>query len=201
MDEPLRYDDEELAYAFGPSTLARGREYFHDGRVVELDVNAGNPRIMLIHGRVSGSLGRTYATTVTVAEDPSGLWVESRCTCPMVRMCKHAAALLLAAEEQYAEGQEQVPQWERQLALLLEELDDEALRTTVPKTPLGLQVELATSTAARSWRNADDPSRLGRGTLRVRPVRQGARAGWVRSGVSWADVPQLDRRDDLDPAQ
>src|SRR3954447_23923749 len=154
MDEPLRYDDEELAYAFGPSTLARGREYFHDGRVVELDVNAGNPRIMLIHGRVSGSLGRTYATTVTVAEDPSGLWVEARCTCPMVRMCKHAAALLLAAEEEASEGRARVPQWERQLGLLLEELDESAVRAAAEKEPLVLLVEIAPSPPPNRYRGA-----------------------------------------------
>src|SRR4051812_12806676 len=93
------YDDAELTYAFGAATLERGRDYQLRGHVLEVDVNATNPRITLVHGRVLGSSSRVYATTVTVAEDPSGLWVESRCTCPMVRMCKHAAALLLAAEE------------------------------------------------------------------------------------------------------
>src|SRR3954452_7452032 len=182
MDEPLRYDDEELAYAFGPSTLARGREDFHDGRVVELDVNEGNPRIALLHGRVAGSLGRTYATTVTVSEDPSGLWVEARCTCPMVRMCKHAVALLLAAEEEYSEGRARVPQWERQLGLLLEELDEDAARAAAPKDPLGLMVELAPAPPPHRSAGGRTGSRR---SLRVRPVRKGKRDQWVRTGVSW----------------
>ncbi|MDX6326154.1 MAG: hypothetical protein QOK15_2508 [Nocardioidaceae bacterium] len=200
MAEPLRYDDEELSYAFGPMTLARGREYHHRGRVIELDVNASNPRISLIHGRVLGSASRTYATTVTVAEDPSGLWVEARCTCPMVRMCKHAAALLLAAEEQYAEGRARVPEWERQLGLLLDELDDDAVRASAPKEPLALMVEL--SPLAPPTRFGPGPAeRASRRSLRMRPVRKGAREKWIRTGVSWTDVPSLGNRPEFRPAQ
>ena len=33
-----------------------------------------------------------------------------------------------------------------------------------------------------------------RGTLRVRPLQRGARDNWVRTGISWTDVPALDRR-------
>ena len=195
------FDDAELAYAFGAGTVERGRDYHRRGHVLEVDVNASNPRITLVHGRVLGSRSRDYATTVTVAEDPSGLWVESRCTCPVVRLCKHAAALLLAAEEQYAEEQANVPQWQRQLGLLLEELDEEALRATAPKSPLALQVEVAPTAPARSWQSAEELHRPRSGALRLRPVRQGARGSWVRSGVSWADVVHLDRRSDVDPAQ
>ncbi len=189
------YDDEELARSFGSIVVDRGREYHARGHVLGLDVNDANPRITLVRGTVLGSGGRQYATTVTLAEDPSGTWMDAHCTCPVVRMCKHAAAVMLAAGEQQS-GESSGRDWERRLTLVLDELEEHAQAVASTKSPLGLQVEL--TSGRRQWR-ADEP--VGRGTLRLRPVRRGARDNWVRQGASWNDVPYLDRRTDADPAQ
>ena len=191
------YDDEELSRSFGPVMLERGRDYVARGHVVSLEVNDSNPRIVLVSGQVRGSGGRTYGVTVTLAEDPSGLWVESRCTCPVVRHCKHAAALLLSAGRS-EDGRGGASDWERRLTLVLDELDDAAEATGHAKTPLGLQVELTSPRPSRfSW-SSDDGAR---GMLRVRPVQRGARDSWVKSRAAWSDVPYLDHRRDVEPAQ
>ena len=190
------YDDEELVRSFGSITVERGREYFARGRVLSIDVNDANPRITLVRGSLLGSGGWPYSTTVTLAEDPSGTWMDAHCTCPIGRMCKHAAALMLAARHERA-GQAPSREWERRLTLVLDELEDSAQSTAAPKNPLALQVELAAG--RRDWRSG--PAQGGRGSLRVRPVRRGARDNWVRTGCSWNDVPYLDRRVDVDKAQ
>ena len=190
------YDDEELVRSFGSVTVDRGRDYFVRGRVQNVDVNDANPRITLVRGSVLGSRGWPYATTVTLAEDPSGTWIDAHCTCPVVRMCKHAAALMLAAGQQRGASSGE-RDWERRLTLVLDELEDAAQSTAAPKNPLGLQVEL--TPGRRQWGAGQPPAP--RGALRVRPVRRGARANWVRQGASWSDVGYLDRRADVDPAQ
>lgn len=189
------FDDEELARSFGSIVVERGREYFVRGRVLNLDVNDANPRITLVRGSVLGSAGWPYSTTVTLAEDPSGTWMDAHCTCPVGRMCKHAAAVMLAAGRERA-GEDRARDWERRLTLVLDELDEAAQATAAPKNPLALQVEL---TSGRTQWRAGHPA--ARGALRLRPVRRGARNNWVRQGASWNDVPYLDRRADADPTQ
>jgi superfamily II DNA or RNA helicase len=194
------FDDAELARAFGTVTLDRGREYADRGRVEALHLNEANPRITMLSGKVSGSGGRVYATTITLAEDPSGAWLDAHCTCPVIRMCKHAAALMVAARREHTGEGGRSRDWERRVRLLLEELDEAAEARTTAKVPLGLLVELPAPSTSRyaAWR--DDES-AGRGQLRIRPVQRGARDNWVRTGVSWTDVPHLDRRPGVDPAQ
>ena len=189
------YDEQELARSFGSVTVDRGRDYFARGRVLGLDVNDANPRITLVRGTVLGSGARHYATTVTLAEDPSGSWIDAHCTCPVVRMCKHAAAVMLAAGASEA-SRPSSREWERRLTLVLDELDDSAQISAAAKNPLALQVELAPG--RRQWRTGGVPAR---GGLRLRPLRRGARDNWVRQGVSWNEVPYLDRRADVEPAQ
>jgi superfamily II DNA or RNA helicase len=140
-----------------------------------------------------------YGVTATVTDDPSGGWIEARCTCPIVRMCKHAAALLIAARDADTGPATEHREWERRLSLVLDELDDRAESSASPTRPLALQVELTRPGGNRySW-DAVRPSR--RGTVRLRPLVRGARDNWVKSGVAWSDVPYLDRRSDLDGGQ
>ncbi len=193
------YDDEELARSFGPTTFDRGRDYVSRGHVLAVDVNVSNPRITLVQGEVLGSGGRRYGTTVTLAEDPSGTWIDARCTCPVVRMCKHAAALLVAGRDQDGDGAGTGSRdWERRLALVLDELDQAAEAVAVEKKPLALQVELTPPSRTRyaGWHEAGS-----RGALRIRPVQRGARDNWVKTRVAWSDVTYLDRRPELDPGQ
>jgi len=203
------YDDAELARAFGTGTLDRGRDYVRRGHVLSCEVSDANPRITLVHGNVRGSGRRPYSTTVTLAEDPSGGWLDSRCTCPVIRMCKHAAALMLVAGAAPGRDDGGARDWERRLALVLDELDEAAEATTAERRPLALQVELTPARtggfpgrppAGRAVERHPEPAAR-RGSLRLRPVQRGARDNWVKSGVAWTDVPYLDGRSELDPDQ
>ncbi len=84
------YDDDELVRSFGSVTVARAREYVDGRRIMTLEIGDANPRITLLNGRVRGSVGRIYGTSVTLVDDPSGAWLDARCTCPVVRMSSHA---------------------------------------------------------------------------------------------------------------
>jgi superfamily II DNA or RNA helicase len=197
-----RCDDGELARSFGWPVLERGRDYADRGRVVALEVSGATPRITLLTARVRGSGGRVYGTNLTVSEQSSGLWVEARCSCPVGRMCKHAAAVLLAAraEDEETAGRD----WERRLSLVLDELDDAVDSGAAPTRPLGLLVELPPVRSPGGWPGpslADGRPDPARGTLRVRPVQRGRRDTWVRSRLDWSDAAFLGRRADVDPAQ
>src|SRR3954452_15297490 len=115
-------DDEELIRFFGVVTLERARDYHRAGRVSDIEVDDSDRRTAFVHGRVRGSRPSAYAVRATVTEDSTGVWIGTQCTCPVVRMCKHGAALLLAARETHesAAGRHE---WERRLSLVLDELD------------------------------------------------------------------------------
>ena len=53
----------------------------------------------LVTGSVSGSRSYDYGTSVTLVDQPGSPWLDSRCTCPVSRLCKHAVALVVAARE------------------------------------------------------------------------------------------------------
>ncbi|HET6561155.1 MAG TPA: DEAD/DEAH box helicase [Marmoricola sp.] len=195
------YDDDELVRSFGSGTVARGREYVERRHILTLEISDANPRITVLNGRVNGSGGRVYGTSVTLVDDPSGPWLDARCTCPVVRMCKHAAALVIAATERRAALDTPARDWERRLGLVLEELDRTVEEERLPKRPLGLQVELATGRPASRWSAWQEEDRTHRGQLRVRPLQRGARDKWVKTQVSWLDVPNLGHRTDVDQAQ
>src|SRR3954471_18178876 len=194
-----RCDDEELIRFFGVVTWERARDYVAQGRVLRVEGNDANPRITVVNGDVAGMGPLPYGVTATVTEDPSGVWIEARCTCPIVRMCKHAAAVLMAAREADSGPSSGHREWERRLSLVLDELDDRAESSVATTRPLALQVELTRPGGDRySW-DAGRPSR--RGALRLRPLVRGARDNWVKAGVGWSDVPAMDRRPDIDARQ
>src|SRR3954451_20555109 len=94
-----RGGDAECHRFFGVVPWERARDYVAQGRVLRVEGNDANPRITVVNGDVAGMGPLPYGVTATVTDDPSGVWIEARCTCPIVRMCKHAAALLIAARE------------------------------------------------------------------------------------------------------
>jgi len=78
--------EEEIRYAFGTKTFTRGQDYFEQG-YVEHAVKMGDS----LHGTVLGSAPNPYKVAVEIAQDE----IYSECSCPVGRMCKHGAALLL----------------------------------------------------------------------------------------------------------
>jgi superfamily II DNA or RNA helicase len=205
VDLTLLLDDADLRRRFGTATLERAAAYVRLGNVLACTFTHDDDGDLDIRGTVEGSAGAVYATNVSAGEGRSGLWVYGRCSCPVAEGCKHTVALLLTvrarqAQENAASGTDTTRRWERRLSSMLDELDDGAAETTDGARPLALQVELNQRAPAgyRGWAESEVARH---GTLRVRPLQRGARDRWVRSGVSWQEVPHLDRRRGYLPEQ
>jgi superfamily II DNA or RNA helicase len=183
-------DEEELGRSFGSATLSRGRCYAEEGRVSQLQVSGEGHGVTLVSADVLGSAGRRYRTHLTVVEGTGDLYLDSRCSCPVARMCKHGVAVALAARPA---GSSEGRGWERRLGGLLEELED-AAKPNESRRGLALQVELP---ATRS-RWAEHHTR---GGLRLRPLVRSARGSWVKSGAGWDDLPRLVRTRQVDVDQ
>jgi len=85
----MAYNFENL---FPLSILMRGREYYEDGRVIDLENNNLN-----FEGTVSG----TFDYQVIIEYNSTGSFDDMSCTCPYAEdhlYCKHMAAVLYAAE-------------------------------------------------------------------------------------------------------
>jgi superfamily II DNA or RNA helicase len=181
-------DDAHLRRAFGAGTLARGEDYARSGRVRSWTSSTGTADLVLLEGHVDGSAALPYHVHVTVVDHPRDLWVDARCTCPVVRMCKHAAAVVVLAREQEGEAGQA---WERRLESVLLELEEQ--HDEPPSGRLALQVDVLASRSR--WATT-----VSRGDLRLRPLVRSARDRWVRSGAGWSDLRLLAQRSDL-PAQ
>jgi superfamily II DNA or RNA helicase len=188
--------DEDLRRRYGTPTLDRAWDYVRQGKVLSCVHDLDTDGDLDIRGTVAGSTSAPYAVNLSVGVDGEGVWVFGRCSCPVHEGCKHCLALLITVrDEQSRSSPELGRRWERQLASLLDELDDRAEQSTRrPDDPLALQVDLRPPTRSTEFRGRADLSTPARGTLRIRPLRRGARDNWVRTGISWSDVPYLDRR-------
>ena len=145
------FDDPELIRTFGRATYERGRDYAVSGAVEGLVVQESGAAVTLVTGSVSGSRSYDYGTSVTLVDQPGSPWLDSRCTCPVSRLCKHAVALVVAARDQ--DGQAvSGPDWERALDELLDELSDAAGERSTPTRDLGLEVTLAPTSATSGGR-------------------------------------------------
>jgi superfamily II DNA or RNA helicase len=188
--------DEDLRRRYGTPTLDRAWDYVRRGQVLSCVHDLDSDGDLDIRGTVAGSTSAAYAVSVSVGVDGEGAWVFGRCSCPVHEGCKHVLALLITVRDEQEREPRRGRRWERQLSSLLDELDDRAERSTRRSDkPLALQVDLKAphrSTGFRGWSGAP-PTAAARGTLRIRPLKRGARENWVRTGISWSDVPYLDR--------
>ena len=80
----------------GDATYRRGVAYAREGRVLRCQLD---PDVYNLVGKVSGSQGRTYATTVQLLPADIYTWSVERgvCSCPVHAGCKHVAAVVVAA--------------------------------------------------------------------------------------------------------
>ncbi len=186
--------DEDLRLRYGTPTLDRAWDYVRRGKVLACTHELDGDGDLDIRGSVSGSTGVPYVVTISVGLDERGVWVFGRCSCPVHEGCKHVLALLITVrDEQSRDSPDARRRWERQLSGLLDELDVRAERTALPGKPLALQVDLKPPQRAGTFRGWS-ATPAARGVLRLRPLQRGARDNWVRTGIAWTDVPQLDRR-------
>ena len=194
VDLPVVLEDAELRRRYGAVTLERAWDYVRTGRVLSVGHEVDGDGDLDIHGTVAGATAVPYTTYVAVGQGERGLWVHSRCSCPVAESCKHALALLIsvrhAQEQDSGAGSRR---WERQLGSLLDELDDPEAARRRPN-PLALQVELSRPVPSRGYAGWSQAATPVRGGLRIRPLQMGARDRWVRTGISWQQVPQMAAR-------
>ena len=202
VDLTILLEDDDVRRRFGSATFERAEDYVRRGQVLSCHHEVDTEGDLELSGKIAGSGDAVYSAHVSVGPQGDGIWVYGRCTCPVGDSCKHVVALLLLTrarqEQQHLADGTGVRRWERQLSTVLDELDADATRNAGGR-PLGLQVDLFRKTVKaryQAWSQPPSGSSVGaqRGTLRLRPVQRGARDNWVRSGVSWTDVPYLSRR-------
>lgn len=187
MDVLASLTDDFLEEHFAPETIERALGY--------LDRLDGPPTLQrLSEGSVTatafvhGSAPTAYHVQLHCEVGrPSGRsrshtrgWIFSLCTCPVRNMCKHGAAVALSIREGHTTG-ERVPEWERRLGTLVEDLARTADRE-VERFPLALQVTLD-ERRIHSYRDGGGP------TVGLRPLRPGAKQAWIKSGADWSDIP------------
>lgn len=166
--------DDYLARFYDRGTLSRARDYVDD--VSALEALHETSSSLTATAEVRGSAPVPYDVQFHAEVNEASDWVFSACSCPVARMCKHGAAVALRLR-----GAGPAPphdQWRQRLARLSGELDKRA-RSTLTGTALALEV---------SRRPANRWSRGAPGDFSLRPLRPGARRGWVRSGAEWTDL-------------
>ncbi len=158
----------------GHEAFARGMVYARNGNVGEVRVDAER---RTVSGQVVGSDRKRYLVLVELVDQAGATGHRATCTCPVVRDCKHAAAVMFTARSQLAaDARSARPAWEGLVARLLREVP------SVPADPVQVGLELAVD-VGRAYGGFQPPARL-----LMRPVRRGQRDRWVYSGVSWSDL-------------
>ncbi len=184
-----------LFAAFDPGTIARGRSYAASRRVLSAELAEPDDGSLEITGLVTGSRRAPYRAEVWINE--SG--ISARCDCPVALHCKHAAALVhVVRSAQSLQPVEVAPLWQRSLDQLLAPLEESATGSATesgPRKKLALQFEIPVPSRRRYRLHPEAGQRLW-----LRPMRQGARNNWIKTGITWAvvEAAQYDEVHDLD---
>ncbi len=166
--------DAVLRRSVGEDTLRRGAAYAREGRVFDVEYR---PAVREVHAGVAGSGGLLYSAMARF-DRFAERW-RGACSCPVAVDCKHVAAMLVAARENGVSAPAEIPapaasaSWERAFADLVPQPTASRAR---PVVPLGLQFQVE-----------EGPGRPA--SVRLQPVVPGARSRWVRTGVSWRNLP------------
>jgi hypothetical protein len=148
-----------------------------------------------LHGRVRGSNGESYTTTVyfSAAGGRPLEFGQGECTCPVGLDCKHAVALALAAANTgpAPAASLQRPQplaWDQSLESLLESRPAAASGEPAG-TPLAIELTLSPDARPSYQRGpaVGGPSLK----LAARLVQPGKNGGWVGGTLSWARLDSL----------
>src|SRR3954465_3400845 len=97
------YADGRLASQFGELTLGRGREYAALGRVSQV-TSTESGELLVVEAKVRGGGGRDPTPHPTPPDHTPGEYLDTRCTCPVMRMCKHGAAVVLTVRDATSDG-------------------------------------------------------------------------------------------------
>lgn len=167
--------DAYLGRFYDPGSLARARTSL--GGVFDLEIVHETASSLTATAKVAGSSPMPYDVQFHAEVNETSDWVFSACTCPIARLCKHGAAVALRLRERVSTPVQSGPDWQRRLARLSAEVERRA-ESTISGMPLALEI------------SRRPPNRWSRGTpgdFSMRPMRPGARRGWVRSGADWTD--------------
>ncbi|HEU5484367.1 MAG TPA: SNF2-related protein, partial [Microlunatus sp.] len=157
----------------GHEAFARGMVYARNGNVADVRVDTEQ---LTVSGQVVGSDRRRYLVLVELVDLGGHTGHRATCTCPVVRDCKHAAAVLFTARAKLAdEARSARPEWE----LVVNRLVREASAAAAP-VEVGLELSVEVGRTYGAFQPAPK--------LLMRPVRRGSRGRWVYSGMSWTDL-------------
>jgi superfamily II DNA or RNA helicase len=132
----------DLGRSFHARTLESGARALREGRVSTLDVEVVSTNLIELRAQVAGrdpsedGVARRYQVGVRLARKNAGTQVEieSHCSCPIGDLCKHAAAVLMAWQPQWAHdlvADDDAPAYARPWGAPAEALDE----TPVPAGP------------------------------------------------------------------
>ncbi|MCA0438792.1 MAG: hypothetical protein LCH98_20425, partial [Actinobacteria bacterium] len=170
-----------LSSHFDSGSIARGRTYAQQGRVLALATSKDGASVLAtVRGR-----GATYQVVITMRRPGArGRYtISTRCSCPVGAGCKHAVATILAASEQAtaalpAAQAPRVAPWEPIFAALL---DGRGATATPGHAATEDEVALQFS-----WQGGRFPAK--KAPIMLRPVRRGRSGRWVKTGISWQSV-------------
>lgn len=163
----------DLLRAFDPMTITRGSHYAHEGRVHGVLLEEDD-RGLRISAEVVGAGRSPYRTRVWVGDGD----LRSECSCPVGWNCKHGVAVLQTMRSAAsARPVRQTPVWRRALDEVVRDLEARP-PTPVTRRKLALEVDLPPLLASR-W--GSPPKR----SVQIRPLREGKRGNWIKTGISW----------------
>ncbi|WP_235735845.1 DEAD/DEAH box helicase [Nocardioides alcanivorans] len=178
MQLPFTISETDLVRAFDPMTLTRGTRYAGERRVRNLRVDSSGTEIVLT-AEVQGNSRRAYVTHVFIGDKS----LESDCTCPVGWRCKHAVAIVQSVRRLASVRPVQVtPPWQRTLDQVLGGFETVG-PSSGKRRKLALEIDLAPQFRTR-WAPASAPRHL----LEMRPLREGARGNWIKTGISWTQA-------------
>ncbi len=208
----------------GRGFYERSRTLARDGSVLEYAFDAASE---LLSGRVRDGAGPFAVTTIITATErrfgtPSG----SSCECPLGGDCSHVAALILvcnaaAARQKTSVGLDAlpspartpepvIPSWKSAIVALagsgsLEaSMPSQSVAAAHKATAMALYFEVREQKLSQhgSWPPARDLSTpSGSYRLCVRPAIRNELGNWVRTGITWHNMPHLLNRMSLSPEQ
>ena len=212
-------DIQNVAAVFGDTMTERGRNYAAEDRVLTLKFSESSGRLVGRVRGAERKIWRASVTLRKTERTLSGIpvWdVEwASCSCPVGVDCKHGAALIfetnqraVAASDVLTAAELEAPEpddepadgigglsWRQVVQELLPSIDSNQEFTDVA---LGVEIDALHSEPAGYrtryvWREATahDLEEHNDLTVRLRPLRVGARGGWIKGNMNWTlfDLP------------
>lgn len=190
MGAILTVTETDIARTFGPAAAARGRVYADRDMILEYGWSHDGRALA---GTCLGS-GGTYRQQVVFRGQPSTRTIEeAHCTCPVGSHCKHVVALLITAAHQPNIADPEPMPWlepespsaatpssrsvyPRWRSVVADMLSKPAAPTPGIKR-LALAFRITQPTHYSTTRD-----------LVVRPMIEGARTSWIKTGAGWNDI-------------